>query len=141
LETVAIPCGYTFEANAGDARSHGPEIDAKLTPNWSLAASSSYTNAQINHPSATFVAAVLTNPVPGEIPGCESATHCSIPILNVPKKSASLSAIYSPCSTAMGARLGLSSDKWTATLFIDNLTNKVRNSPATTHSSSSIFRS
>jgi hypothetical protein len=100
---------------------------------------------------------VLTNPVAGGIPGCESAIHCSIPILNVPKEAASLSVIYTqpvlsdytltarvtdnftgqaydqayqfgiglPSYNIAGARLGLSSDRWTATLFVDNLTDKV----------------
>jgi hypothetical protein len=97
-ETVALPCGYTFEANAGDGRTFGPEIeiDAKLSAEWSIAASASYTDAKINHPSEQFVAAVLTNPVPGGIAGCSSVSSCSsIPILNVPKDAASLALIYS----------------------------------------------
>jgi len=158
-ETVAVPCGYTFEANAGDARSYGPELEvnAKLSPNWSVAASASYTNAEINHPSSTFIAAVLTNPVLGGIQGCETATHCTLPILNVPKDAASLALIYTqpvfndytlnaritdnftghaydqayqfgiglPSYNLASARLGLSGDKWTATVFVDNLTNKL----------------
>src|ERR1700678_763372 len=97
-ETVALPCGYTYEANAGDGRTFGPEIEinAKLSTEWSVAASASYTDAKINHPSSAFAAAVLTNPVAGGIPGCPSASNCSsIPILNVPKDAASLTLIYS----------------------------------------------
>jgi iron complex outermembrane recepter protein len=96
-ETVAVPCGATFEANAGDGRSFGPEIEvnAKLSTNWSIAANGSYTNAEINHPSSSFVAAVLANPAPGGVPGCSSAANCnSIPILNVPKYGGSLALIY-----------------------------------------------
>ena len=95
-EMVAIPCGYSYEANAGTGRSYGPELEvnAKLSNNWSIAASASYTNARINHPSAAFIAAVLTNPVPGGIPGCLNANNCSIPILNVPKDGASLALTY-----------------------------------------------
>ncbi len=158
-ETVAIPCGYTFEANAGDGRSYGPEleINAKLSANWSVAGSASYTNAKIDHPTAAFVGAVLTNPVPGGIPGCSSVTSCSsIPILNVPKDAGSLSVVYSqplfgyqltgrlsdvyvgpsydqayhygialPSYSIANARLGLGNERWTATLFVDNLANKV----------------
>lgn len=159
-ETVALPCGYTFEANAGDGRTFGPEleIDAKLSQEWSVAASASYTDAKINHPSAQFVAAVLTNPVAGGIPGCPSAGNCSsIPILNVPKDAASLALIYSrkvlngydltarvsdfyvgpaydqayafgiplPSYNIANARVGLGTDKWNVTLFVDNLTNKI----------------
>jgi iron complex outermembrane recepter protein len=96
-EAVAVPCGATFEANAGNGRSFGPEIEvnAKLSPDWSIAASGSYTNAEINHPSSPFVAAVLANPAPGGVPGCASTTQCnSIPILNVPKYGGSLAVIY-----------------------------------------------
>jgi iron complex outermembrane recepter protein len=159
-ETVALPCGYTFEANAGDGRSFGPEIEinAKLSTDWQVMASASYTDAKINHPSPDFVASVLTNPVPGGIPGCPSAGNCSsIPILNVPKDAASLALVYStkvlgqhqltarvadsyvgsgfdqayqygirlPSYNLVNARLGLGTDRWTATLFVDNLTNKV----------------
>jgi outer membrane receptor protein involved in Fe transport len=158
-ETVAIPCGYTFEANAGDGRSFGPEleINAKLSANWSLAASASYTDAKIDHPSTTFIAAVLTNPVPGGIPGCPNASACEIPILNVPKSGASVSVVYTdkvlddytltarvsdvyvgqaydqayqfgitlPSYSIANARIGLGNAKWTATLFVDNFTNKV----------------
>jgi outer membrane receptor protein involved in Fe transport len=157
-ETVAVPCGYTFEANAGDGRSYGPEVEinAKLSSNWSVTGSGSYTNAEINHPSATFIAAVLTNPVPGGIPGCSSATNCTIPILNVPKWNGSLALNYTqkildyqftarlsdvyvgqsydqayhygiplPAYNLANARVGLGTDRWTATLFVDNLTNKI----------------
>ena len=159
-ETVALPCGYTYEANAGDGRTFGPEVEitAKLAADWSIVGSASYTDAKINHPSAQFVAAVLTNPVAGGIPGCPSATNCSsIPILNVPKDAASLSLIYSsqvfgsyhltgrvsdtyvgpafdqayafaiplPAYNLVNARLGLGNGKWNATLFVDNLTNRI----------------
>jgi outer membrane receptor protein involved in Fe transport len=158
-ETVALPCGYTFEANAGDGRTFGPEIEinAKLSADWSVAANASYTDAKINHPTSQFVAAVLTNPVAGGISGCPSISNCSgIPILNVPKDAASLALIYStkvgayqlnarvadvyvgpsfdqayafgiplPSYSLSNARIGLAGGKWDATLFVDNLTNKV----------------
>lgn len=159
-ETVALPCGYTYEANAGDGRSFGPELEitAKLSAEWSIVANGSYTDAKINRPTAQFVAAVLTNPVAGGIPGCPSVTNCSsIPILNVPKDAASLSLIYStevfsnyqltgrvsdsyvgpafdqayafaiplPSYNIANARLGIGNGKWNATLFVDNLTNKI----------------
>ena len=160
-ETVTIPsCGYTYEANAGDGRSFGPELEitAKLSVDWSVQASASYTDAKINHPSAEFAASVLSSAVAGGIPGCPSVHDCSsIPILNVPKDAASLALIYStqvfgsydltgrlsdsyvgsaydqayafaiplPSYSIANARLGLGNEKWNATLFVDNLTNKV----------------
>jgi len=159
-ETVALPCGYTFVANAGDGRTFGPELEitARLNTEWSVTASGSYTNAKINHPSSQFAAAALANPAPGGVPGCPSASDCSsIPILNVPKDAASVALVYSrrvlggyqltarvadayvgpaydqayafglvlPSYNLANARLGLGTDRWTATLFIDNLTNKI----------------
>lgn len=159
-ETVALPCGYTYESNAGDGRSYGPELEisAKLSPQWSVQLNGSYTDAKINHPSSQFVAAVLTNPVPGGIAGCASITSCSsIPILNVPRDEGAVSLVYSvnvfnghqltarladqyvgqaydqayafglvlPAYNLVNARVGLGTDTWTATLFVDNLTNKI----------------
>jgi iron complex outermembrane recepter protein len=157
---VALPCGYTEEQNAGDGRTFGPEIEinAKLATEWSVAASASYTDAKINHPSAAFIGSVLTNPVSGGIPGCPNAKDCSsIPILNIPKDAASLALIYTtkvlnayqltarvsdyyvgpaydqayqfgiplPSYNIASARVGFGAEKWTATLFVDNLTNKI----------------
>jgi iron complex outermembrane recepter protein len=160
-ETVTIPkCGYTYEANAGNGRSFGPELEitAKLSVDWSVQASASYTDAKITQPSQQFVASVLSVAAPGGIPGCPSLHDCSsIPILNVPKDAASLALIYStqvlgsyqltgrvsdsfvgpgydqayafaiplPSYNIANARLGLGNGKWNATLFVDNLTNKV----------------
>lgn len=159
-ETVALPCGFTYEANAGDGRTYGPELEvnAKLSVNWSAALNASYTDAKINHPSSKFVAAVLTNPVAGGISGCSSVSNCnSIPILNVPKYDGSLTVIYTtqvfgdhqltarvsdtyvgpaydqayafgialPSYSIANARVGLAGAKWSATLFVDNMTNKV----------------
>jgi outer membrane receptor protein involved in Fe transport len=158
-ETVAVPCGYTFEANAGNGRTFGPEVEinAKLNGNWSVLLNGSYTDAKITHPSSTFIAAVLANPVPGGISGCPNQNNCTIPILNVPKSGGSLTLIYTtkvldgyqlsarvsdvyvgqqfdqdyqfgiplPAYNLANARVGLSGDRWNASLFVNNLTNKV----------------
>jgi outer membrane receptor protein involved in Fe transport len=158
-ENVVVPCGVSFEANAGDARSFGPELElnAKLSAHWSAAANASYTDAKINHPSAEVIAAVLLNPTPGGIPGCPNAEHCTIPILNVPKDAGSLSVTYAtkildtydltlrvsdvyvgrsfdqayqfgiqlPSYSISNARLKIAGDRWSATLFVDNLTDKI----------------
>jgi outer membrane receptor protein involved in Fe transport len=154
-EIVTIPeCGYTYTANAGDGRSFGPELEvnAKLSVNWSLTASASYTDAKINHPSELFAGTIA-----GTLKSCPTVDDCTIPILNVPKDAGSLSVIYTmpvmqnytltgrvseiyvgestdqayyfgiplPSYNIVNARLGLAGDKWNATLFVDNLTNTV----------------
>jgi outer membrane receptor protein involved in Fe transport len=147
-------CGFTYTANAGDGRSFGPEIEinAKLSVNWSVTASASYTDAKINNPSPLFAASVA-----GSIPSCPSVSNCTVPILNVPKDTGSLALVYTtkvlndyqltarvsdiyvgpsydqafsfgiplPSYSLANARVGLSGSKWNTSLFVNNLTNKV----------------
>jgi iron complex outermembrane receptor protein len=154
-EVITIPsCGYTEIQNAGNGRTFGPEVEvnAKLSANWSVAASYSYTDAKIDQPTTAFALQVV-----GTVASCPSVSHCTVPILNVPKEAASLAVIYTtkvlrdyqltarvsdtyvgpaydqayyfgiplPSYNIVYARAGLSGDKWTATLFVDNITNKV----------------
>jgi outer membrane receptor protein involved in Fe transport len=152
-QNLVLNCGYEYTANAGNGRSFGPEleINAKLSANWSLAASASYTDAKITNPSAQFASQIA-----GVAPTCPTVSNCTAPILNVPKDSGSLALVYStkvlqnyqltgrisdiyvgtandqaytyvtlPSYNIANARLGLSSDRWSANLFVNNLTNKV----------------
>jgi outer membrane receptor protein involved in Fe transport len=152
-ETLLLSCGSQYIANAGNGRSFGPEleINAKLSNEWSLALSASYTDAKITDPSSQFV-----NSVVGSVSSCQSAANCTIPILNVPKDAASVAVVYStrilgdyrltarvsdnyvgssydeayyfglrlPSYSIANARVGLFAGKWSASLFVDNLTNK-----------------
>lgn len=151
-QTLFLACGYQYGANAGDGRSYGPELEvnAKLSPEWTVSLNGTYTDAKINHPSALFAKQIA-----GVYSSCPTVTNCSGPILNVPKETASLSINYStkifgnyqltarlsdsyvgsstdaaytyvtlPSYNLMQARLGLFSDRWSAHLFVTNLTNK-----------------
>jgi outer membrane receptor protein involved in Fe transport len=152
-QTQLLACGYEYGANAGNGRSFGPELEvnAKLSPEWSLSASATYTDAKITSPTTAFATQVA-----GAFSSCPSASNCTIPILNVPKSTASLALVYStkvlsdyqltarlsdtyvgsstdesyyyvtlPSYNLANARLGLSTEKWSANLFVNNLTNKV----------------
>jgi iron complex outermembrane receptor protein len=152
-QTLLLPCGYEYGANAGDGRSYGPEleINAKLSPEWTLSLSGTYTDAKINHPSALFASQIA-----GVFSSCPTVSNCSGPILNVPKDTGSLSISYStkvladyqltarvtdnyvgsstdesysyltlPSYNLVQARVGMSADKWSAHLFVTNLTNKI----------------
>jgi iron complex outermembrane recepter protein len=152
-QNLVLDCGYEYTANAGNGRSFGPEleINAKLSDNWSISGSASYTDAKITSPSALFA-----NQLAGTIPSCPSVNNCTVPILNVPKEAASIALVYStkvlqdyvltarvsdsyvgqatdeaytyvtlPSYSIANARIGLSDDRWSASLFVDNLTNKV----------------
>ena len=97
-QTLLLACGYEYEANAGNGRSFGPEIEvnAKLSDQWLLAFSGAYTDAKVTQPNATFLA-FLTKVAerPDGTPYCATAAGCTAPILNVPKQTASLSLVYS----------------------------------------------
>jgi iron complex outermembrane receptor protein len=151
-QNLVLTCGYEYTVNAGDGRSFGPELEvnAKLSENWAVSANASYTDAKITHPAASYAASLA-----GLVPTCPSASDCTLPILNIPKDAGSLALIYTakvlqydlnarlsafyvgtshdeayyyvnlPAYTVANARVGLSSDKWSAYLFCDNLNNRV----------------
>src|SRR6202034_1382761 len=90
-EALLLPCGYQFNANAGNGRSFGPEVEinAKLAERWLLTLSGSYTDAKVTHPSSQLIGDVL-----GTVSSCQTPSNCSVPILNVPKDAASIAIAY-----------------------------------------------
>ena len=138
-QVIPLTCGFLLEANAGNARSYGPEveIEAKVATGVTLTVNGAYTNATINQPSSF------------------SGVLAGQPLLNIPKYTTSASLEYQrpifdgmtlrgrASETVVGPqydiayaqeqlssyaltdlRLGLSRDQWTATLFVNNATNK-----------------
>lgn len=89
-ENLLLTCGYEYNSNAGNGRSFGPEleIDARPSSHWTLSASGSYTDARITHPSFAL-ASYLSG-----TGSCQSVSNCTVPILNVPKDTASVAVIY-----------------------------------------------
>jgi outer membrane receptor protein involved in Fe transport len=159
-QTILQLCGYEYEANAGNGRSFGPEVEinAKLSENWFVAASGAYTDAKLTQPNAAFLT-FLTQVAEHSngTPYCATTSGCTAPIMNVPKDTASLALVYTtnlmqnyqltariadiyvgssfdeayffgfqlPSYSIANARIGVSNDKWSANLFVNNLTNKV----------------
>jgi outer membrane receptor protein involved in Fe transport len=82
-QQITQACGYGVNANAGDARSYGPELEisARLTDGWSLSAAGTYTNSQITRVNPAIAAAD-----PALVPG--------LPILNIPKYTANAALVY-----------------------------------------------
>jgi iron complex outermembrane recepter protein len=152
-ETLFLPCGFGFTVNGGDGRSYGTELEvnANIDEHWAVSMSGSYTNAELTKPTAAIAGYQA-----GSVGTCETASNCTLPILNVPKETASVAISYKtsilqgyqllgrvaanyvgpsfdqayfivplPSYTLANARLTLSHDAWSATLFGDNLTNKV----------------
>jgi iron complex outermembrane recepter protein len=136
-----LTCGYSFNTNAGDAKSYGPELEvsAKLTDDLTANLSGAYTQAYINAPAQTAGLSIA--------PGTR--------INNIPHYTASLSFDYetviaddyrgiarisdsyvgpmqdvayyretlSPYALVDG-RVGVGKNAWSAFLFGTNLTNK-----------------
>jgi len=97
-QTLLLACGYEYEANAGNGRSFGPEIEvnAKLSDQWFLAFSGAYTDAKVSQPNAAFLTFLtMVAERPNGTPYCATTAGCTAPILNVPHDTASLSLVYS----------------------------------------------
>jgi len=159
-ETILQLCGYEYEANAGNGRSFGPEVEinAKLSEEWFVSASGAYTDAKVTQPNAafsTFLTQIAEHP--NGTPYCATTNNCTAPIMNVPKDTASLALVYKtnlmqnyqltariadiyvgpsfdesyffgyqlPSYSIANARIGVSNERWSANLFVNNLANKI----------------
>jgi len=141
-QVIPLSCGYLLEANAGNARSYGPEVEiqAKLTPALTVGVNAAYTKSYINQPAA------FAGVPPGQ------------PLFNISKYTANAFLEYQhPVSsqwtltsrvtesitgpqwdiayamqqlpsyalTDLRVSLGRNDGKWTATAFVQNATNKM----------------
>lgn len=137
---IPLPCGYNFEANAGNAHVYGADLEAHaiLIPGLVLSANAAYTHARI-------VAATLQNA------GIEPGT----PIQSVPDWTASVALTYERSisdrlavrarvdNAYVGSRtdatyaintlsaydltnlrVGVEGDRWSVMLFANNVLNK-----------------
>ncbi len=137
-QSIALQCGFSYIDNVGTNSIWGGEIEinAKLTPSWSLEQSAGYTHATVTD----------TQMGSGLAPGQK--------LLGVPTYTASTSLVYSrpighytfvarASNVLVGSsqdltyvlnnvpgydisrfRMGLRGDSWSGFLFVDNLTNK-----------------
>jgi outer membrane receptor protein involved in Fe transport len=97
-QVITLPCGYQYYNNAGDGRAFGPEleINAKLAEAWTMSVSGAYTDSKITSPSASFQAYLsqVAFAPDGVTHPCPVTGSCTVPILNVPKDTASASLAY-----------------------------------------------
>lgn len=138
-QLLLLNCGFQYNFNAGNARSFGAELEVnyRLSRELTVSVNGTYTNAEINQPSAST----------GIAPGT--------PILNVPKYTGNINIVYTrsindqldfvarisnsyvgtstdvsyatvnlPAYDLTNMRFGVVHSKWSAYLFIDNVTNK-----------------
>jgi iron complex outermembrane recepter protein len=143
--------GFGITANGGDARIYGleAEFQALLTPEWTLGVNAGYTNAEFTEsspitgypegydvpdiPKITASATLrwkhpLTDEVSliGTLEGDYVGTRTDAPygetitLLNINQY-----LIHLPSYGLLNLRLGLAGSKWSATAYVDNLTNKI----------------
>ncbi len=95
-QLLLLTCGYQYYNNAGNGRTFGPELEvtAKIAPDWTLSGSGAYTDAEITSPAVALSSYVVKYAQPGTIGTCSSISTCTLPILNVPKYTFSLSLAY-----------------------------------------------
>jgi iron complex outermembrane recepter protein len=98
-QVITLPCGYQYYNNAGDGRAYGPEleINAKLTDNWTLSVSGTYTNSKITSPNQsfrTYLSTVANTPSGPPTRPCPTTGDCTVPILNVARDTASAALSY-----------------------------------------------
>ncbi|HEV7443340.1 MAG TPA: TonB-dependent receptor, partial [Steroidobacteraceae bacterium] len=138
-QIIQLSCGYPYTANAGNARSYGPEVEVtgKITSRFTVSGTAAWTHSTIVH----------ANPSSGIQDGAR--------VLNIPKETASLSLNYDqpvlgtshwisritdsyvgsvadnafyhltlPSYNLIGLRSGIVRGTWSAYLFVDNLTDK-----------------
>ncbi len=90
---VPLPCGYSYNTNAGNGRTYGPEVEvhALLGSGWSVVASGTWVDAKITHVAASaFFGSGATVFQPNGTPVCATQAGCELPVLNVPRSTASL---------------------------------------------------
>jgi iron complex outermembrane recepter protein len=82
-EQITQACGIGVNANAGDARSYGPELEitAHLATDWFLSAAGTYISSAL-----TRVNPAISTADPALVPG--------LPILNIPKYTANAALAY-----------------------------------------------
>jgi iron complex outermembrane receptor protein len=139
-QQVAPACGFKFTANAGKAKVYGAELEVAviLVPGLVLSQNAGYTHAtnSTTLPSAGVVAGERLLDVP-EVTATTSLSY-KHPLTNSLNLVARATNSYVdsmqdityarntlPSYDLVGARVGVEADRWTATLFIDNATNKV----------------
>jgi iron complex outermembrane receptor protein len=139
-QLVDPSCGFGFTANAGSATIYGSEIEiaANLSPSWTV-------TENIGTTHATFNQTVLaTNIVKGEklldVPDFTENTSViySMPVLSTytfnvrgtysyvgPIQDLTFVRNNLPGYALVNARAGITSDRFSAALFADNVTNKL----------------
>jgi iron complex outermembrane receptor protein len=157
-QLLTLPCSYPFSDNIGTGESYGPELEvtAKVSPYITLSVSGDYTTAKIT----SIDAALLGNTIgsteqlrPGlpvlNVPkySVTEAIDVAVPVSDGWKVTGRLSATTTgpfydidyyveklPSYTIADLRAGLTNGRFSSSLYLDNLTNKIAVLTIDTHS-------
>jgi len=160
-QLLTLPCSYPFSDNIGTGESYGPELEvtAKVSPYVTLSVSGDYTTAKIT----SIDPALLGNTIgsteqlrPGlpvlNVPkySVTEALDVAVPLWDDWKVTGRLSATTTgpfydidyyverlPSYTIADLRAGLANGRFSSSLYLDNLTNKIAILTIDTHSWSS----
>jgi outer membrane receptor protein involved in Fe transport len=139
-QEVAPGCGFKFTANAGKAKIYGAELEVAviLVPGLVLSQNAGYTHA--TNSTTLESAGVVAGQRLLDVPQVTANTSVSYkyPLPNAMNLVARATNSYVdsiqditytrntlPAYDLVGARLGVEADRWSATLFVDNATNKL----------------
>jgi len=139
-QVINLTCGFLYTDNAASARVYGAEFElkARLTSEWTASTSIGYTNGVLTAtaPGTTFVKGDRLQNVPDAT--ASAALEYSRPLSGQYNLVARASADYVGTRVDLtyginqvpgyifgNARLGITADKWSWYLFVDNVTNKI----------------
>jgi iron complex outermembrane recepter protein len=140
-QLVVLSCGYPYNTNVGDAKTYGPELEmaAKVTDAITVDLTGAYTQAYISAPKDTPGLPIYAGTRVTSIPKYTSNLSVSYErmVTDDYKFTARIAesyvgpvydtAYYSETLGSYGLmdfRLGLGKERWTASVFGTNLTNK-----------------
>ncbi|MDE2304240.1 MAG: TonB-dependent receptor [Gammaproteobacteria bacterium] len=138
-QQVAPGCGYKFTTNAGKAKAYGAEVELalNLAEGWLLSQNLGYTHA--TNSTTVTAAGVVSGDRLLDVPEITANTSIAYrrPFGHALAFVARATNSYVgsiqditytrntlPSYDLVAARAGVEADRWSATLFIDNLTNK-----------------
>jgi outer membrane receptor protein involved in Fe transport len=140
-QLIVLSCGYPYNTNVGDAKTYGPELETstRVTDEITLDVSGAYTQAYISAPKDTpglpLAAGTRINNIPKYT--ANVALNYDTQLTQDYKLTGRLAEAYVGPTTdvayyrevlgpygLMDFRLGVGKDRWIASLFGTNLTNK-----------------
>ncbi len=142
-QVVSLTCGYPYDTNAGNARAYGPEVEtsARITEQLTFDISGAYTNAKINDPTVSAIAAgftpgtdIINVPEYTMIASLDYHQPVAADLTGMFRVSSSLvgpiqdQAYYRetlPSHNTLDLRTGVFTGKWGAYFVATNLTNKL----------------